>query len=139
MVLTRISSRRSLPIALFTYLMFAACLGRATTLSAVTGTWRGTSVCVQTDSPCHDEVNVFRFSEIAGKPNKFLCTGSKVVDGKEIEMGPLEWTFNPEYHALEAQVSGNAFRLIVMGNRMEGTLKTANNVTYRRIHLERAE
>lgn len=134
----RISSRRSLPIALFTYLMFAVSLS-ATTLSPVTGTWRGTSVCVQTDSPCHDEVNVYRFSEIAGKPNKLLCIGSKVVDGKEIEMGTIEWTFNPEYHALEAQVSGNTFRLIVMGNRMEGTLKTPNNVTYRRIHLERAD
>ena len=46
---------------------------------------------------------------------------------------------NPQYHALEAEASGSTLRLIVYGNKMEGTLKTANNVIYRRIHLQRAD
>jgi hypothetical protein len=118
--------------------MIPAGLSRADMPSPVIGTWKGTSECVQSDSRCHDEVNVYRFTQITGKSDAFSGTGSKIVDGKEVDMGTMEWTFNPQYHALEAQVSGNTFRLIVMGNKMEGTLKTANNVTYRRIHLQRA-
>ena len=135
----RFTPRPFLQIALLASLMIAFAPGRAATSSLVTGTWRGTSECVQSDSPCHNEVNVYRFSEIAGQPNRFTGTGSKIVDGKEIEMGTLEWTFNPEYHALETEISGNTFRLILMGNRMEGTLKTANIIIYRRIHLQRAD
>ncbi|MBV8116085.1 MAG: hypothetical protein JO300_15180 [Silvibacterium sp.] len=130
--------RRFLLIACFTCLMIATGPGHAATPSPVCGTWRGNSECVQSDSPCHDEVNVYRFAEIPGKPNTFSGSGSKIVDGKEIEMGTLEWTFDPQYHALEAEVFGNTFRLIVMGNKMEGTLKIGNNVIYRRIHLQRA-
>jgi hypothetical protein len=134
----RISRRRFLLFAFLTCLMIPAGLSRADMPSPVIGTWKGTSECVQSDSPCHDEVNVYRFTQITGKSDAFSGTGSKIVDGKEVDMGTMEWTFNPQYHALEAQVSGNTFRLIVMGNKMEGTLKTANNVTYRRIHLQRA-
>lgn len=139
MIKPRVSCPRLLPIALLTYLMIAADLGGASTPSLVIGTWKGTSECVQAGSPCHDEVNVYRFTEIAGKPNTFSGTGSKIVDGKEVVMGTLEWTFNPQYHCLEAEVSGSTFRLILMGNKMEGTLRTADNIIYRRIHLERAE
>jgi hypothetical protein len=139
MIISAALRRRLLSIFLFTCVTIASGPARTATLSPVCGTWRGNSECVQSNSPCHDEVNVYRFAEVPGKPNTFSGSGSKVVDGKEIEMGTLEWTFNPQYHALEAEVSGNTFRLIVMGNKMEGTLKTANNVTYRRIHLQRAD
>jgi hypothetical protein len=139
MIVSRVSFRRFLPIVLVTGLTGALAPGRAATVSPVIGTWRGTSECVQADSPCHDEVNVYRFTEIPGKANKFSGTGSKVVDGKEINMGTLEWTFDPQWHALEAETSGNTFRLVVMGNKMEGTLKTPDKVIYRRIHLQRAD
>jgi hypothetical protein len=137
--MSKICSNRSLWAVLFLSLAIVSGPARAATGLPVTGTWRGTSECVQPDSPCHDEVNVYRFSEIAGQPNKFSGTGSKIVNGEEIQIGTLEWTFNPQYHALEAEASGNTFRLIVMGNKMEGTLKTPTKVIYRRIHLQRAD
>ena len=120
-------------------LAIAFVASRASTVSPITGTWRGASECVQTTSPCHDEVNVYRFTEIPGKPNAFSGTASKIVDGKEIQIGTLEWTFDPQWHALEAEASGNTFHLVVMGNRLEGTLKTPDKVIYRRIHLQRAD
>ena len=58
----------------------------------VGGVWRGNSTCVVKDSPCHDEVNVYHISKVAEKPNSFMVTGSKVVDGNEIVMGSGEWT-----------------------------------------------
>jgi hypothetical protein len=30
--------------------------------SRIAGTWPGNSVCMVKDSPCHDEINVYRFS-----------------------------------------------------------------------------
>ena len=106
--------------------------------SLITGTWRGSSECIQIDSPCRDEVNVYRFSEIAGKPNTFTGTASKIVDEKEVDMGTLEWTYDPEHHALESKIARGTFRLVVSGNKMEGTLTLTDNTLYRRIHLERA-
>ncbi|HTD54930.1 MAG TPA: hypothetical protein VK670_06080 [Silvibacterium sp.] len=119
--------------------MVASSSGRAAAMAPVAGAWRGTSECVQEDSVCRDEVNVYRFTEIAGQPGKFRGAGSKIVDGKEIEMGTLEWIYDPDKHALESQTPHGTFRLIVNGNSMEGTLRLADNTLYRRIHLRRSQ
>ena len=105
--------------------------------SQITGTWRGNSECVLKNSPCRDETNVYRFSEIAGKPGWFSGIGSKLVDGKEISMGTLEWNYDAEKHILRSENSGATFRLVVDGSRIEGSLTLADNTVYRRIHLKR--
>ena len=53
----------------------------------IAGTRRGNSACAVPNSPCRDEVNVYRFSEISGKPNRFSCTAGRAVDGREIVTG----------------------------------------------------
>jgi hypothetical protein len=103
----------------------------------IAGTWRGNSVCAVQNSPCHDEINVYRFSEIAGKPGIFSVAGSKVVDGKEIVMGTGEWRYDAENHALQSENSVGTFRLIVQGNKMEGNLTLRDHTVYRLIHLTR--
>lgn len=88
------------------------------------------------NSPCHDEVNVYRISKIDEKPNFFLVTGSKVVDGKEIVMGTGEWKYDAQKHTLEWENPGGVFKLTVDGNKMEGTL-TVRDTVYRRISLKK--
>jgi hypothetical protein len=105
--------------------------------SQIAGTWRGNSECVLKNSPCHNEINVYRFSEIAERPGWFSGTGSKVVDGKEIAMGTLEWNYDAERHTLKGESPGGAFRLIVDGTKMEGSLTLPDNTGYHRIHLEK--
>jgi hypothetical protein len=105
--------------------------------SETAGTWRGNSECVLKNSPCRDEINVYRFSEIAGKPGWFSGIGSKLVDGKEISMGTLEWKYDAEKHMLRSENSGATFRLVVDGSRIEGSLTLADNTVYRRIHLKK--
>jgi hypothetical protein len=78
------------------------------------------------NGPCHDEINVYRFSAIAERPGWFLGAGSKVVDGKEISMGALEWNYDAERHTLKSENSGGTFRLIVDGSKMEGNLVLPN-------------
>ena len=107
--------------------------------SQIAGTWRGHSECARKNSPCHDEVNVYRFSEIGGKPGTFFGVASKIVNGREVVMGTLDWTYDPEHHVLESKIERGKFRLVVNGNKIEGTLRLTDNTLYRRIHLERSK
>lgn len=105
--------------------------------SQIVGTWRGSSQCAVKSSPCHDEINVYRFSKIPAKPGWFSGTGSKIVDGKEILMGQLNWTYDVTSHALKSESSGARFQLLVDGNKMDGILTLPDKSVYRRIHLEK--
>lgn len=128
-----------LSILLMSFLCFAQGPGGPASIrgaaTQVTGEWRGNSECVEKDSPCHDEINVYRFSDDAGKAGWFLGTGNKVVDGKEIAMGTMEWKYDAEKHTLEASNSGTKIQLVLDGNKMEGSLTLRDNRPYRRIHL----
>jgi hypothetical protein len=79
----------------------------------------------------------YRFTEIKGKPGWFLGAGSKVVDGKEVPMGDLEWVYDPESRTLTSDNSGATFRLNVKGNVIEGNLTLPNHKLYRRIYLKK--
>jgi hypothetical protein len=103
--------------------------------STIAGVWRGHSVCVDKNSPCHDEVNVYRFSRITGSPNEFSVTASKVVDGKEIVMGRGSWKYDEKRKAVESEKP--PIRLTMEGKKMEGTSNLANGTAYRRIYLEK--
>jgi hypothetical protein len=105
----------------------------------ISGAWRGTSECAVKDSPCHDEVNIYRFAEIPGRPGWFSGTGSKVVDGKEIPMGTLNWIYDAGAHALRSESSGATFDLIISGYKIEGRLTLSDNTVYRHIHLEKED
>jgi len=105
--------------------------------SQVAGVWRGNSTCMVKDSPCHDEVNVYRISTIAGKPGLLLVIAGKIVDGKEIVMGSGEWKYDAQKHTLEWEISGGGvLKLTVDGNKMEGAL-TVRGTLYRRISLKK--
>jgi hypothetical protein len=105
----------------------------------IVGTWRGTSVCTVPDSPCRNEENIYRFSEVPGKTRLFSCTGSKIVDGKEIVMGNSEWTFDPSKHELQTNSSTPTIRLTLNHNVLDGTLTLADGKAYRRIHLSKSQ
>jgi hypothetical protein len=103
--------------------------------SQITGTWRGTSECVQKESTCHAESNVYRFTELASKPGWFSGTGSKVLNGKEISMGTLEWQYEPKGHILESRNPNGVFRFVISADKIEGTLFLPDSTPYRRIRL----
>jgi hypothetical protein len=101
----------------------------------IAGVWRGHSVCVDKDSPCHDEVNVYRFARVAGRPNEFSVTASKIVDGKEILMGSGTWKYDEKAKVVESEKP--PIRMMIEGRKMEGTLNLADGTAYRRIYLEK--
>jgi hypothetical protein len=105
--------------------------------SQITGTWLGNSECVLKNSPCRGEINMRRFSEVTGKRGWFSGVGSKLMNGKEISMGTLEWNDDVEKRTLKSENSGATFRLVVDGSKIECSLTLLDNTVYRRIHLER--
>ena len=60
----------------------------------LTGTWKGTSLCQVKNSPCNDETAVYHISKTA-KPGIYRFIINKMVDGKETDMGILEFIYNP--------------------------------------------
>jgi len=103
--------------------------------TTIVGVWRGHSVCTDKNSACHDEINVYRFTVISGRPNWFTVTASKVVDGKEIVMGSGEWKFDEKKKVLETERP--MIRMTIEGKKMEGALSLAHGTVYRRIYLEK--
>ena len=101
----------------------------------IAGVWRGHSVCADKNSPCHDEVNVYRFTTVEGKPNEFSVTASKVVNGKEIVMGSGHWKYDEKTKTVETEKP--LIRLTIEGKKMEGALSLADGTVYRRIYLEK--
>lgn len=102
---------------------------------AIAGVWRGHSVCVDKNSPCHDEVNVYRFSRVTGSPNEFSVAASKVVDGKEIVMGSGKWKYDEKKKVVECERP--PIRMAIDGKKMERALSLADRTVYRRIYLEK--
>jgi len=103
--------------------------------SRVAGVWRGHSECTVKNSPCHDEVNVYRFSKIAGRENAFSVTASKVVDGKEVVMGNSEWKYDEKKQVLECDRP--SIQMAIHGGKMEGALRLKDGTVYRRIYLKK--
>ena len=102
----------------------------------IRGEWRGNSVCLDKNSACHDEVNVYRFGEVAGKPETFLVTASKIVDGKEIEMGSAEWKYDEKAKTLECERPKIRLTMLRAG-WMEGVLRLEDGKEYRKIRLKK--
>jgi hypothetical protein len=140
--------RTALRVALIFLLAFTVgkrCISQQTGAKAgaqdergrIAGVWRGHSVCQVKDSPCHDEVNVYRFSSIDGRPNAFSVAASKIVDGKEIVMGSGEWKYDAEKHVVEGEKP--PIRMTIEGKKMEGALTLPDGTIYRRIYLRKED
>lgn len=120
----------------FLVVFVVSCLVAQTPPDAqIAGIWRGNSTCAIKDSPCHDEVNLYRIATISGKPGWVSVTASKVIEGKEIVMGSSEWKYDEAKHTFESP--DRRFRFTLDGENLDGAVMK-DNAVYRRIHLKRA-
>lgn len=103
--------------------------------SRIAGVWRGHSECAVKNSPCHDEVNVYRFSKVERRANAFSVTASKVVDGKEVVMGSSEWKYDEKKGVVECE--NPHVQMKIDGDKMEGALKLDDGTVYRRVYLKK--
>ena len=110
-----------------------------TTLSkqdnSIIGVWKGTSICQAKNSPCHDENVVYRISKGQGI-DTFSISGSKIVNGKEVEMGIIPFRFDKTTNQLTASNNNGEWTLNLKGKVLEGTL-TSNGKLFRIVKLSK--
>lgn len=101
----------------------------------IAGVWRGHSECAVKNSPCREEVNVYRFSKVASDANEFSVTASKVVDGKEVVMGSSDWKYDEKKQVVECEKP--SIQLKIDRDKMEGALRLEDGTVFRRIYLKK--
>jgi hypothetical protein len=106
---------------------------------AIAGIWRGQSSCTQKESACREETVVYRFSPLQDKPGSFSVSADKIVDGKAVNMGTLEFQYVEDRHALVCKYAQGVWRLSVDGEKMGGTLTRPDGSLFRRVLLHKEQ
>jgi len=104
---------------------------------AIAGVWRGQSSCEQKESACREETVVYRLSPLQDKPGSFSVSADKIVDGKAVNMGTLEFRYVEDRHALVCEYAQGVWRLSVDGEKIEGTLTRPDGSLFRRVALRK--
>ena len=101
--------------------------------SLLIGTWKGSSICQIRNSPCHDETVVYHISKTAGN-DTFYIQASKIVNGKEEDMGILPCLFDEKKNQLGSTAYKNIWSFQLKKDELEGGLIYQGNL-YRIIKL----
>lgn len=102
------------------------------------GDWTGDSICQVKNSPCHDEKVVYHIAK-GRDPDHVTISADKIVDGKAINMGIIDFTYNRSNGTLLNETEGWVWKFTVKGNVMEGTLTMPDKTVYRRVTLKKKE
>jgi len=71
--------------------------------AAVLGDWHGTSICTKEAGPaCHDETVVYHVTP-GNDADVVLLQANKIIDGKEEDMGTLEFHLDFAAHRMVAE------------------------------------
>lgn len=104
--------------------------------TTIVGIWKGTSICQIQNSPCHDEIVVYYISKAKGK-DRFSISASKIVNGKEEDMGVLECVLNRSDSKLISNSYNSLWTFVISGNNLDGTLIHKEQL-YRKIKLQKS-
>ena len=134
----RTKQREIVPVAL-SVAMAATLVARSqinNEAARFTGTWRGNSVCVATSTACHDEVVVYRVQKMSAEDHTMI-SADKIVDGKAINMGSLEFRYDRQLQSWVCQYPQGVWRFKVRGSKAEGTLTEADGTLFRQVTLRK--
>jgi hypothetical protein len=120
----------------FIWAFFIVCFGNMslqcqpaatqTSHASALATWKGESICVGNRPTCKNEVVVYRFEAIAGKPDRALLLADKIIDGKRVPMGKLELRYDESKREMSGEFTRGQthglWQYKVTGDSMEGTL-----------------
>jgi hypothetical protein len=111
--------------------------GKISTAQSLSGNWKGTSVCQIKNSSCHDEIVVYHISKDSER-DSYKVDAAKIVDGKENDMGTLDFSFDPKQMILFLVDSAQEVKweFKVSGTEMHGTLISKGKL-YRIVDLKK--
>ena len=94
--------------------------------ASVLGTWKGDSTCMGNRPACKNEIVVYRFELVPGKPGVVLNYADKIIDGQRVPMGKLEFQYNEAKGELSCEFTINQthglWQFTVSGDTIEGGL-----------------
>ena len=105
--------------------------------NALTGDWRGDSICVVRPSACNDEKALYHFKQLGDQPNRFSLQADKIVNGQAEEMGTMECSYAPEKHALTCSTPKLVLHLTLKGKSLDGTMNLSDGTIWRNINLKK--
>ncbi|HZS08219.1 MAG TPA: hypothetical protein VFD58_25520 [Blastocatellia bacterium] len=145
--LMRTFVQASLMLAAVSYFSPSFLCQPATILSIITspaifGTWKGESICVGNRPACKNEVVVYRFEAVAGKPEIVLLLADKIINGKRVPMGKLEFRYDDSQGELSGEFTKGQthglWQFKVTGGSIEGTLVVLpDRELVRRVNVKR--
>jgi len=101
------------------------------------GTWRGTSVCLVRPSACHDEIAVYRITQMKA-PDSLALDARKIVRGEEQEMGVLACRLARPTGQLTCIMPQGVWQFRVSTDSLTGELRLQDNTRYRDVRTIRA-
>jgi len=104
-----------------------------------TGVWRGDSTCTVAASACTNEKVVYYIDPVPKRSDLLQIRADKIVDGKAVTMGTSEFQYDAEKGTLTWETAGRVWRLVVDGNRIDGTLTVPPSTLFRRVRLQKQE
>ena len=119
------------------FFLFIFLVGKHVDAQSFEGTWKGTSVCQVKNSPCHDEVVVYRITK-KSNGGVYEMIGYKMINGKEDEMGTLIFTYDDQQKTFVSVDStrNSKWEFKITGNAMKGTLISKGNL-YRIVDVKK--
>jgi hypothetical protein len=116
-------SSHDMKIKILLVLTLLLTLGKISIAQSLVGVWKGTSLCQIKNSPCHDENVVYHISKNSSG-DSYQIDASKIIDGKENDMGTLNFSFNAQQKILFLvdSVKNVKWEFKISGKEMHGTL-----------------
>ncbi|HKN83495.1 MAG TPA: hypothetical protein VJW17_08665 [Pyrinomonadaceae bacterium] len=122
---------------------FSAALTQASTPSVI-GTWTGESICVGNRPACKNEVVVYRFEPVTNNPRLVTLLADKIIDGKRVPMGKLEFQYDEAKGMLSCEFTRGQthglWEFKITADSMEGTgMLLPDKSVIRRVKVKRVK
>jgi hypothetical protein len=106
------------------------------------GHWVGTSICTGVRPACHDETASY-WVKAGKKPDIVTIDAGKIVDGKDVLMGTLDFQVDVATRTLTSVSESGGSRVTWTftwsGTTMTGTAKSSDGQVFRNIRLTKKE
>jgi hypothetical protein len=103
------------------------------------GNWSGDSICLDRQSACHDEKVIYRIALYPNDAARVKVQGDKIVNGQPVTMGVSDYKWNREKNTLTHEDQFGAWKIVVKGNTMEGTMTSPAKTPFRHLTLKKDE
>jgi hypothetical protein len=92
---------------------------------------------VAAGTACRDETVVYHITKLPEKSGHLSAAAEKIVNGKPINMGTLEFQYDRGQHMLVCEYPQGVWRFKLDDGNMEGTLTRPDNTIFRRVTLRK--